>query len=48
MIADDDKITLKFEGLKPGLRYNIKYSLENGKVGNMQYENISFTDLLGE
>ena len=48
MIADDDKITLKFEELKPGLKYRIRYVLENGKKGHIEYDNISFMDLLGE
>ncbi len=46
MIADDDKITLKFEELKPGLCYQIRYMFEKDNQGHIIYDNLNFVDLV--
>ena len=48
MIADDDKITLKFEELKPGLKYRLRYLLENEKKGSVIYNNVIFLNLINQ
>ena len=46
MIADDDKITLKFEELIPGLKYRIRYVLEKGNKGHIIYDELDFIEMV--
>lgn len=48
LIADDDKITLKFEELKPGIKYCLRYVLEKGNKGNVVYDDMSFVEMVEE
>ncbi len=46
MVADDEEINLKFEELKPGLKYRIRHIMENGKKGHIIYNDLEFVDLV--